>query len=453
MVPVTDLSIARVHLPELLEGGADEDELLAGCGGGDVLLFRAGDRCWAALCRAPSTSRSSDDERSVCPADLADALEVAARDGLLVPVSTEAFEKGPEAAAAEALRSRPAPMPAPGSSELASQLGKANGGVHPDLLSTMLPEAGGDGAVFRPFRFPTKMSDAFRLPWSEIGVVTDDQLRNFYEGTQMRSTPTRVIGAVGYIHHHYLRPFKQKIISKGRHLLVIKISETTGRRPQRRCLTWWMPLAEVRERYADPKKAELYHEGGSVHRVCQLVETYKLHATVPIHFEIGERPRVTVGGFPLHCFDLAVDFHTRWSLGSDADALLEEKREVQHCIATNTVLEMSAEARKAEKRRRKRQNKKAREQQEKERNVTDADNQLEDSDSGADEPEDAQAPEKDAGRRAQRAGLMQPNEALRDSSFLSGLLEQMRQRKVALVAEKSADTGFMAAGSLTQAWP
>merc|ERR1719330_33503 len=87
-----------------------------------------------------------------------------------------------------------------------------------------------------------------------------------------------------------------------------------------------MPLTAVRERYADPKKAELYHEGGSVHRVCQLVETYKLQATVPIHFEIGERPRVTVGGFPLHCFDLDVDFHTRWSLGSDLDALLAEKR-------------------------------------------------------------------------------------------------------------------------------
>merc|ERR1719330_1221847 len=177
-----------------------------------------------------------------------------------------------------------------------------------------------------------------------------------------------------------------------------------------------MPLTAVRERYADPKKAELYHEGGSVHRVCQLVETYKLQATVPIHFEIGERPRVTVGGFPLHCFDLDIDFHTRWSLGSDPDALLEEKREVEHRIATHTALEMSAEARKAEKRRRKRQNRKAREQ-EKAAEETQEDNY------------DFQSSPSGKLKEEPGSGLLQPNEALRDSSFLNGLLEQMRQKK------------------------
>lgn len=375
------------------------------------------------------------------PADLADALEVAAHDGLVVPVSKEAFELGPHAAAAEALSSRSLlAAPTPLGSTCLSQVDIPDViGMCTDssITSTakgtaelVVPEAGGDGSIFRPFRFPTKMSDAFRLPWVEIGIVSDDQLRNFYEGTQMRSTPKRVIGAVSYLHHHYLRPFKQKIISKGRHLLVIKISETSGRRPQKRCLAWWMPLTAVRERYADPKKAELYHEGGSVHRVCQLVETYKLQATVPIHFEIGERPRVTVGGFPLHCFDLDVDFHTRWSLGSDPDALLEEKREVEHCIATHSVLEMSAEARKAEKRRRKRQNKKAREH---EKAVEEA------------QVESKEVQDKVTIDERPRKNLVQPNEALRDSSFLNGLLEQMRQRKIALAAEKTGGEAAVAA--------
>lgn len=444
MLPVTDLSIARVQFPSLPEqddsSNSEDDGVSDDTGScaesplyGDVFIFRAGGRCWAALCKASSEG----DRPPPCltnPAGLADALEAAARDGLVVPVSREAFDKGPHTAALEAISSRPTLLSASHFSS-GSALAKVDAddvgisgeaGMESSVREAELaaPEAGGDGSIFRPFRFPTKMSDAFRLPWAEIGVVSEDQLRNFYEGTQMRSTPKRVIGAVGYLHHHYLRPFKQKIISKGRHLLVIKISETSGRRPQKRCLAWWMPLAEVRERYADPKKAEMYHEGGSVHRVCQLVETYKLAATVSIHFEIGERPRVTVGGFPLHCFDLDVDFHTRWSLGSDPDALLEEKREVQHCIATHSVLEMSSEARKAEKRRRKRQNKKARDHEK--------------------AAEDAQIDTKDVQEHfiadeERRRSLVQPNEALLESSFLAGLLDQMRQRKVALAAEKTGE--------------
>lgn len=448
MLPVTDLSVARVQLPPLSDDSSSDEESDAGgrsgsFARGDVLLFRAGGRCWAALCAVPP----GDGDRPpllASSSDLADALEAAAHRGLVVPVSREAFERGPHAAALEALSSGPPPSslrPTAAPPFLdkgddcepmvtgGSGPGRPSGGAQ---SSTELSpsETCGDGSVFRPFRFPTKMSDAFRLPWAEIGVVSDDQLRNFYDGTQMRSTPKRVIGAVGYLHYHYLRPFKQKIISRGRHLLVIKISETSGRRPQRRCLAWWMPLAEVRARYADPKKAEMYHEGGSVHRVCQLVETYKLHATVPIHFEIGERPRVTVGGFPLHCFDLDVEFHTKWSLGSDSAALLEEKRQVAHCIATHSVLEMSAEARKAEKRRRKRQNKKAREH---ERAAEDA------------EDERREAQERATAEKERRRALMQPNEALRDSSFLNGLLEQMRQKKMALAAERTVDGVTMVA--------
>merc|ERR1719401_1385032 len=60
----------------------------------------------------------------------------------------------------------------------------------PELMS-----AAGDGSIFKPFRFPTKISEAFRLPWSDIGVVSDRQLESFYNGTQMRGTPKRVIGA------------------------------------------------------------------------------------------------------------------------------------------------------------------------------------------------------------------------------------------------------------------
>lgn len=430
MLPVTDLSATRVQIPaaflDLDNTGSDEDFRGPGRVGactGNVLLFRAGGNYWAALCRdAESESKLTSD---ACPAALADALELAAKDGFLTQVSKEVFDKGPEAAAMEALVSHQLRSPrdthfAQAETELDHLAsGCLTGGSASGLDST---DASGDGSIFHPFRFPTKMSDAFRLPWADIGVVSDEQLRSFYEGTQMRSTPKRVIGAVGYLHHHYLRPYKHKVISKGRHLLVIKISETSGRRPQKRCLAWWMPLTEVRARYADPKKAEMHHEGGSVHRVCQLVETYKLQATVPIHFEIGERPHIIVGGFPLHCFDLDVDFHTRWSLGSKPEALLEEKREVAHCLATRSVLEMSAEARKAEKRRRKRQNRKAR------------DKEMAAEDVGTDRNEETHEveAEQEDGRRAR----LQPNEALRDSSFLSGLLEQMRQRKVAMASSQ-----------------
>jgi len=496
MLPVTDVSIAQVQLPALQDAirqdsGSSSDEEGRGHGGPggrlcdvEVVLFRAGGSCWAALCQSPLASAvssaaaaNSNTGRGSPRTDprtdaLTLALEVAARDGLVAPVSKEAFEKGPSAAAQEAFLGPWAGSAnglggGPGISRGGGSSSAAVGPAVSELASASLSPAepgsdcaiGSEGAAtFRPFRFPTKMSDAFRLPWTEIGVVSDDQLRSFYEGTQMRSTPKRVIGAVGFLRQCYLNPFKQKIISKGRHLLVIKIVETSGRRPQKRCLAWWMPLAEVRERYADPKKAEMYHEGGSVHRVCQLVETYKLCATVPIHFEIGERPHVTVGGFPLHCFDLDVDFHTRWSLGSDPAALLEERREVERCLATHSVLEMSSEARKAEKRRRKRQNKKAREH---ERAAEEAqtqpdggsDNEAQELDSGVvagsgsllDHPT---VPFNGMAARAGeegRRGLVQPNQALLDSSFLSGLLDQMRQRKVALAAEKTGEAAAVVA--------
>merc|ERR550532_881731 len=102
-------------------------------------------------------------------------------------------------------------------------------------LTKLVPEVGGVGSVFLPFRFPTTMSDAFKLPWANIIVVDDALLQRFYERTQLWDTPKRVIGAVGFLKDYYLQPFKHLIVSKGRHLLVIKISETKGRRPHRRC--------------------------------------------------------------------------------------------------------------------------------------------------------------------------------------------------------------------------
>jgi len=289
--------------------------------------------------------------------------------------------------------------------------------AEPELMCAV-----GDGAVFRPFRFPTKISEAFKLPWNDIGVVTDKQLESFYSGTQMRGTPKRVIGAVIYLHHHYLLPYKQKIISRGRHLLVIKINEGSGRQPLRRCLAWWMPLAEVRDRYADPTQTERYPRGGSVYRVCQLVETYRLTATVPVHFEVGDRAALGVGGFPLHCFDADPDFQTQWRLGASPEELLEEQREVAQCLETRrTPLEMTSEAKKAEKRRRKRANRKAR----------DRETTAEDEKFAAEE----KGRERAADQETRRQGLVKPNVALRDSDFMGGLLEQMRMKKAGPGAE------------------
>lgn len=307
------------------------------------------------------------------------------------------------------------------------------------LAEPELMVAAGDGAVFRPFRFPTKISEAFRLPWNDIGIVTDRQLESFYNGTQMRGTPKRVIGAVIYLHHHYLLPYKQKIISRGRNLLVIKINEGSGRQPTRRCLAWWMPLAEVRERYADPTATERYPRGGSVYRVCQLVETYRLTASVPVHFEVGERASLGVGGFPLHCFDADPDFQTQWRLGASPEELLEEQREIAQCLETRTPLEMTAEAKKAEKRRRKRQNRKAR-----------------DKERAAEEMQAAQeaaGKERAMDQEQRRQGLVKPAAALRDSSFMDGLLEQMRQKRTgAAPGEKvCTEADGAAAGSASDA--
>merc|ERR1719408_112650 len=162
-----------------------------------------------------------------------------------------------------------------------------------------------------------------------------------------------------------------------------------------------MPLAEVRERYADPTQTERYPRGGSVYRVCQLVETYRLTATVPVHFEVGERATLGVGGFPLHCFDADPDFQTQWRLGASPEELLEEQREVAQCLETRTPLEMTSEAKKAEKRRRKRANRKARDKETaaKEDKVV----------------EEEKDREREARQEQRRQCLMKPNVALSDS--------------------------------------
>lgn len=434
MLSLSDLSETTVTLPlAQLQGEEEDGELLGGSVRCTVLLFRTSAQHWVAITSldaAPSDDRlAPPPPRLDLSSDLGGVLDAAAKSGLLFPVTPEAFALGPLAAVGEALASSgpgppgpPGPAGPPGSALVApsedlrqmawvAEQQRAARAADPSMMA-----ATGDGAIFRPFRFPTKISEAFRLPWGDIGKVTDRQLESFWEGTQMRSTPRRVIGAVIYIHHHYLLPFKQKITSRGRHLLVIKISEGAGRHPTRRCVAWWMPLPEVRERYADPARADKYAHGGSVYRVCQLVETYKLSTTVPVHFEVGERPHLGVGGFPLHCFDAAPEFRTQWRIGATDQELEEEKKEVDRCIEARSSLEMSNEAKKAEKRRRKRQSRKARD---KEKAV-----------------EDAQVADKEKDD-ARRKGLVRPNAALQGGGFLDGVLEQMRQRKAGIAGEAS----------------
>jgi len=428
MLSLSDLSETTVTLPLAQFQGEEEGGDFAGssvrC---TVLLFRTSAQHWLAI---TSLDAAPGDDRPAPPppprldlsADLGGVLDTAAKSGLLFPVSPESFALGPRAAVSEALSMSQTPgatsaalaSPAEDLRQMAwvAEQQRAARAADPGMMA-----ATGDGAIFRPFRFPTKISEAFRLPWGDIGKVTDRQLESFWEGTQMRNTPKRVIGAVIYIHHHYLLPFKQKIISRGRHLLVIKISEGAGRHPTRRCVAWWMPLPEVRERYADPARADKYAHGGSVYRVCQLVETYKLSTTVPVHFEVGERPHLGVGGFPLHCFDAAPEFRTQWRIGATDQELEEERKEVDRCIESKSSLEMSGEAKKAEKRRRKRQNRKARD---KERAA-----------------EDAKAADEEQIEERRRA-LVRPNVALQGGGFLDGVLEQMRQRKAGLSGTDTA---------------
>merc|ERR1711862_359352 len=103
----------------------------------------------------------------------------------------------------------------------------------------------------------------------------------------------------------------------------------------------------VRDRYADPKKAEACHERSAVYRACHLVETYKLTTTIPIHYEDGERPKLQVGGFPFYCFGVSAaeadDMKSKFTVTSSKDELLEEKKIIQKCREEGTALEKSAE--------------------------------------------------------------------------------------------------------------
>mmetsp|Transcript_41391 Transcript_41391/g.90390 ORF Transcript_41391/g.90390 Transcript_41391/m.90390 type:complete len:453 (-) Transcript_41391:76-1434(-) len=408
MMSFTDLSEASVLVPLSQCGKEHESDVYC-----NVLLFRANGNPFVAIISISGDRPPPALAKLESPADLDLALDEAVRQGLLFPVSKPAFEGGPTEAVSEALASTGRAVGV--GSQLVKEMRAAR------LLDPEAMVAPGDGAVFRPFRFPTKMSEAFRLPWSDTGKVKDEQLQNFYRGSQMYETPPRVVGAIIYLHHHYLVPFKQKITSRGRHLLVIHISEGSGRQPKRRCLAWWMPLYEVRDRFADPAQADMYSHRGSVHRVCHLVETYNISTTVPIHFEFGERPHHLVGGIPLNCYDVAPDFKTQWHIGSTPEELLEERREVAQCLERREPLEKSMEAKKADKRRRKRQNRKAREREKAAGEAAE--------DEAAVDAEREQETEEEQ-RREQ---LLKPNAALRESGFLDSLLEEMRQRRAVAI--------------------
>merc|ERR1711879_344341 len=125
----------------------------------------------------------------------------------------------------------------------------------------------------------------------------------------------------------------------------IKVSEGSGRQPRRRALAWWMPVSEVRERYASASKAEMHHCIGSNPYVCQLVETYNLQTTVVLSFECGERPDVIAACCPVYY------------LPKHLKDRLEEDDKILEGIANRSPVDVSAEAKKAEKRRKKRQNK------------------------------------------------------------------------------------------------
>lgn len=141
--------------------------------------------------------------------------------------------------------------------------------------------APGDGAEFKPFRFPVKMSEAFRLPWKHINDVDHDQLEMFYDATGLRKLPSYAFGSLKYLVYHYLLPNHQVIKSKGRHLLTIKIWEGSAnqRQPRRRAIAWWMPLHDVR----DPKRV------GFCPGFNHLVETYDMDTSVGVAFDVVER--------------------------------------------------------------------------------------------------------------------------------------------------------------------
>lgn len=430
-MPLSDFFMASLLLPAgqtlsaecqaIMTAAGDECQETQDIESGDVvcnlLMFRSSGNPFVAI---PSLRRGAKVERRKVQSveELEKQLEEAIRAGRLFPVSEENFKRGPVEALSEALESRGTVQDPLGNCSDQQRAQRAARLLDPEAMV-----AEGDGAVFRPFRFPTRMSEAFKLPWADIGKVKEAQLQNFYRGSNMPSTPPRVVGAIIYLHHHYLVPFKQRVISKGRHLLVISINEGAGRN-KRRCLAWWMPLAEVRERFADPRQADLYSHGGSVHRVCHMVETYSLNKTVPIHFAYGVRPNLIVGGVPLNCYDVAPEFKTPWRLNSTAEELEEERQKVAECLELRMPLEKSLEARKADKRRRKRQNRKTRDR---ERAAEDAQ---------ASRQAAAAEVEKEAEERRQK--LVHPNAALHESGFLDSLLDDMRQRRAARLAEKAA---------------
>lgn len=264
--------------------------------------------------------------------------------------------------------------------------------------------AAGDGACFKPFRFPCKLSEAFQLPWGDIDIVSDEQLDMFYKGTGLRKFPKRACGAMRFIDYHYMTPNRQKIISRGRHCLMIKISETSGRQPKRKAVAWFLPAAEVLERYSTASKAEMYHCDKANPFMCQMVETYDMNTTMPIMFEYGERPNVIAAGFPMH-----------FTVRSLPERLLDTGKFMEG-LAGRKPDEAGAEAKKAEKRRRKRHNKKTKEQEKKEVANAEASRLREEERNAAAKAEQSQ----------RKQHLVQPNAALRESSFMQGLINQMR---------------------------
>eukprot|EP00930_Biecheleria_cincta_P100169 TRINITY_DN91785_c0_g1_i1.p1 TRINITY_DN91785_c0_g1~~TRINITY_DN91785_c0_g1_i1.p1 ORF type:complete len:350 (+),score=50.10 TRINITY_DN91785_c0_g1_i1:104-1153(+) len=266
--------------------------------------------------------------------------------------------------------------------------------------------AAGDGACFKPFRFPCKMSEAFQLPWGDIDIVSDEQLEMFYQGCGLRKLPRRACGAVRYVDYHYMTPNRQKIISRGRHCLMIKISEGSGRQLKRKALAYYLPATEVLERYSTAAQAEKYHCDRANLYMCQMVETYDMNTTMPIMFEYGERPHVIAAGCPYH-----------FTVRSLPERLIDSSKCVE-ALAGRKPDEAGAEAKKADKRRRKRHNKKT-----KERERSEAANAEAAKLQGEERNTDAKALESQ-----RKHHLVQPNAALRDSNFMQGLLSQMRDK-------------------------
>ena len=104
---------------------------------------------------------------------------------------------------------------------------------------------------------------AFELPLEHLHV-SQRKYEEFRRGTGQLA-PEAIVGAVVYLHCHYLLPNKALIVAKGRHVLRISLSgqwrHPGGKRQRPQCLAWWESVSSMQSAAAPLMRAAARNRG------------------------------------------------------------------------------------------------------------------------------------------------------------------------------------------------